>query len=248
MNAEPELDFLPRGFELEPDLEDQLSNRPGIQRCLVGSEELLLVLHEVPQPKVPEREARIFWRTPSGSWFGPDGTRGLGALGSLLDRFQAAVDAHEARIDEVETPAELFAIIRHAGPVARSMRNMAAALEQAAIQDEDNHDLRGMRDRAREIERAAELLYHDAKLTLDFWQAETAEEQHEASQQLNRIAFRLNLLAGFFLPLVALGGLLGMNVNLPGFVKPLFWVIFLIGLVMGMVVLGLVGFVPRKKR
>lgn len=248
MKVEKELGFLPKGFDLEPDLLDQLSNRSGTQRCLTGHDELLLIVHEVPQPKVPEREARVFWRTPAGGWFGPDGTQGLGALSSLLERYQAAIDAHEAGIDEVETAEELFKIIRHAGPVARSMRNLAAALDHAVLQDEDNRELRSLRDRARESERAAELLYHDAKLTLDFWQAEAAEDQQEASEQLNKIAFRLNLMAGFFLPLVALGGLLGMNIDLPGFVRPMFWGVFAVGLVLGLAVLALVGFTPRKRK
>jgi Mg2+ and Co2+ transporter CorA len=55
------------------------------------------------------------------------------------------------------------------------------------------------------------------------------------------IAFRLNLLAGFFLPLVALGGLFGMNVDLPDFVNGWFWVIFCGGLVMGGTLVWLVG-------
>jgi Mg2+ and Co2+ transporter CorA len=50
---------------------------------------------------------------------------------------------------------------------------------------------------------------------------------------LNKIAFRLNLLAGFFLPLVALGGLFGMNVDLPDFVQGWFWLIFFGGLTVG---------------
>ena len=115
------------------------------------------------------------------------------------------------------------------------------AIEQALLHDEENRELMGLRDRGRELERAAELLYHDAKLALDFQQAESAEEQRAATERLNTIAFRLNLMAGFFLPLVGLGGLLGMNVDIPEFVKPWFWGIFLGGLVLGIGILFLVG-------
>ncbi|MCX6868012.1 MAG: hypothetical protein NTV46_17715, partial [Verrucomicrobia bacterium] len=62
-----------------------------------------------------------------------------------------------------------------------------------------------------------------------------------SAARLNRIAFRLNLLAGFFLPLVAFGGLFGMNVDLPEFVKPMFWVILLGGISIGILLLWIVG-------
>ena len=46
---------------------------------------------------------------------------------------------------------------------------------------------------------------------------------------------------GFFLPLVALGGLFGMNVDLPDFVDGWFWIIFCGGLLLGGSLVWLVG-------
>jgi Mg2+ and Co2+ transporter CorA len=103
-------------------------------------------------------------------------------------------------------------------------------------------ELRMLRDRAHENERAAELLYADARVALEFYRAERAEEQAESSDRLAKIGFRLNLLAGFFLPLVALGGLMGMNVNLPPFVQNSFWGIFFGGLSIGLILVTLVGY------
>ncbi|MFT4175938.1 MAG: CorA family divalent cation transporter [Luteolibacter sp.] len=123
----------------------------------------------------------------------------------------------------------------------RSSRHLVQALEQALAIDTDDRRILNLRDRAREIERAAELLYNDARLTLEFWQAENAEKQNQASARLNRIAYRLNLLAGFFLPLVALGGLFGMNVDLPQFIQSMFWGIVSGGLVIGGLLLWVVG-------
>ena len=62
--------------------------------------------------------------------------------------------------------------------------------------------------------------------TLIYWQAEASEEHAKASGRLGDILFKLNLVAGFFLPLVALGGLFGMNLDLPDFVKGMFWWVF----------------------
>ena len=58
--------YLPAHFEPEEEILDQLSNRPGNQRCVVGRDELLLVVHEVPKPGIPEREPVLFWRKVSG--------------------------------------------------------------------------------------------------------------------------------------------------------------------------------------
>jgi Mg2+ and Co2+ transporter CorA len=166
---------------------------------------------------------------------------GLSGLGELLDRFAKAIDDHEEVIDDVDTAAEIFGILRHAGPLARTTRNLMQALEQVLAVDADDHEIRSYRDRAREIDRAAELLYNDGRITLEFWRAERAEEHARSAARLNRIAFRLNLLAGFFLPLVAFGGLFGMNVDLPEFVKPMFWVILLGGISIGILLLWIVG-------
>jgi Mg2+ and Co2+ transporter CorA len=166
---------------------------------------------------------------------------GLSGLGELLDRFAKAIDDHEEVIDDVDTAAEIFGILRHAGPLARTTRNLMQALEQVLAADADDREIRSYRDRAREIDRAAELLYNDGRITLEFWRAERAEEHARSAARLNRIAFRLNLLAGFFLPLVAFGGLFGMNVDLPEFVKPMFWVILLGGISIGILLLWIVG-------
>jgi len=241
MSIVPETTYLPQHFGIEPELREQLSSRPGHQRCIEGDGELLIIAHDVPRPGIPEREALFFWKRRDGQWIGPDGKQGLEALDALLDRYARAIDGHEEVIDEADTAVEIFAILRHAGPLARTSRNLVDALEQVLAIDHDDREIRSLRDRAREIERAADLLNADARVTLQFWQAERAEEQARSAMRLNRIAFRLNLLAGFFLPLVALGGLFGMNVDLPAFAKSSFWGIFFGGAFTGGFLLFLVG-------
>lgn len=231
---------LPDHYQIEPELREQMSGRPGHQRCIVGKGELLLVLHEVPRPAIPERDALFYWKRKDGTWMQPSGS-GLNELGELLDRFARAIDAHEEVIDLADTAAEIFAILRHSGPLSRSTRNLVQALEQALVKDPDDREIRGYHDRAREIERAADLLNIDARVALDFWRAIQAEKHARSGARLNRIAFRLNLLAGFFLPLVAFGGLFGMNVDIPEFMKPMFWGILLGGLTVGGFLLWMVG-------
>lgn len=223
---------LPGHFEIEQDLREQLGSRPGHQRCVVGESELLLVVHEVPQAGVPERQAIFFWRTQQGEWKQPNG-KGLSELGALLDRYTKAIDQNEELLEVTESTEQVFQVLRHAGPLTRSMRNLVHALEEALAQEPDDREILNFRDRGKELERAAELLQSDARETLIFWQAESSEAHAKASDRLGKILFKLNLVTGFFLPLVAFGSLFGMNVDLPDFIEELFWVIFLGGLLVG---------------
>jgi hypothetical protein len=235
---------LPEHYVLERELLEQLSGRPGHQRCVVGHDELLLVLHEVPNPGVPEREAIFFWRRRDGKWLQPGGL-GLDELGALLDRYAKAIDENEETLEETDEAEDLFRVLKHAGPLTRSSRNMVGALEQVIAQEPDDRAIRTYRDRAREIERAAELLHSDGRETLLFWQAEAAEEHTKSAARLGNILFKLNLVTGFFLPLVAFGGLFGMNVDLPGFTQGMFWWIFLGALGVGG---GLLWYVAKERR
>lgn len=235
---------LPAHYALERDLLEQLGDRPGHQRCVVGRDELLLVLHEVPKAGVPEREAIFFWRRRDGKWFQPDG-QGLKGLGDLLDRYAKAIDTNEEILEQTDEAEDLFQVLKHAGPLTRSSRNMVVALEQVLNQEPDDRLIRNHRDRAREIERAAELLHSDGRETLLFWQAEAAEQHTKSAERFGNILFKLNLVTGFFLPLVAFGGLFGMNVDLPGFTRGMFWWIFFGGLLVGG---GLLWYVAKERR
>jgi len=228
---------LPGHFRIEEELREQLSGRSGHQRCLEGRGELLLVVHDVPKPRASERHGLYFWKGHDGRWQQAEGP-GLSGLAALLDRYSKAIGDHEAVVDDADTAAEIFAILRHSGPLARSTRNLVQALEQTLAMDPDDREIRAFRDRAREIERAADLLNNDARVTLQFWQAERSEQQARSAARLGRIAYRLNLLAGFFLPLVAMGGLFGMNMDRWG---GLFWVVIILGIMIGGGLLWAVG-------
>lgn len=231
---------LPAHYEVEPELLEQFSNRPGHQRCVEGRNELLLVVHEVPSPGIPEREAIFFWRRRDGRWTQPGGP-GLSELVDLLERYARSIDLHESVIDEADTAAEIFDILRHSGPLSRSLRNLVQAMEQTLAADQDDREIRACRDRARELERAADLLHNDARVTLEFWQAERAEEHARSAARLGKIAFRMNLMAGFFLPLMAMSSLFGMNVTIPHYMVPWFWGILGTGILTGAAILWFVA-------
>lgn len=215
-------------------LQEQLSSRPGHQRCMEGTIELLLVLHEVPQPGTVDREAWFFWKRSDGRWTQPGGP-GINEVSELLARYDAVIDGHQKALEQANTAARIFDVLRHASPLSHSARNLAQALEQALAFEPDDRDIRSLRDRARELERASELLLADARIHLEFRTAQNHEEQLRAVTQLGKLGQRLVLLVGIFLPLVALAGIFWINTTLPGYRLTLFWGIVIAGLVLWLV-------------
>ncbi len=209
---------LPSHFTLEASLQEQLSHRAGHQRCLVGGHELLLILHEVPQPGVPERGALFFWKRNDGRWTQPGGP-GINEVSELLGRYEATIASLQEALEKIITARQIFPILRHASPLQRAIHHLAQALEQALAFEPDDRDIRSLRDRAKDIERAADLLVADARIISEFKTAEHQEAQTHAADRLVKNVNQLNLLAGFFLPLIALAGILGINRDLPSFVK-----------------------------
>lgn len=201
---------LPAHFRIEHELRDQLSTRTGHQTCLEGRGELLLVLHDVPKPGVAKREGLYFWKSHDARWAQPSGA-GLSGVGELLDRYENVIDGHEDRITVAESAAEIFAILRHSGPLSRSSRNMVRALELALRAEPDDRHIRVLLDRAREMERAADLLNSDARVALDYWQAERLEHHGRLLERIEKNSGRTNLLVGIFLPVIAAVGFFGMN-------------------------------------
>lgn len=219
---------LPTHFNLEPELRDQWGGRTGHQRCIEGHDELLLVVHDVPDGLVPGT-AVVFWRRHDGRWVQESGP-GMGGLDALLGRYEDAISGHFAVVNRADVAEEVFTTQRHASPLLRSIRDMIRALEQVLSFDPNDRTVRELRDRAREIELAADLLLSDARVTLEFLKTRQGDELLRSTGRLNRMVDRLALLVLVFLPLAALGAFLAMSGQVPFVVKLLLWGVFGLGL------------------
>ncbi len=224
----PETLKLPSHFTIEPELREQLASRPGHQRCIEGHDELLLIVHEVPEGVVPGK-AWIFWRRHDGRWT-QGGGPGIDELESLLKRYEETIDARYAVVNRGENAVEVFAALRHSVPLLRSIRDLIKALEQVLSFDPNDRSVRGLRDRAKEIELAADLLHSDARVTLEFLRTKQGEELLLTTERLGRVVNRLALLVLIFLPLSALGAFLAMSGSVPAPLKVIFWCVFGVGL------------------
>jgi Mg2+ and Co2+ transporter CorA len=209
---------------------------------------LVLVLHAPPGPDDLERQARIFWRDPSGSW----SCNADGSVSNLLKKhvgsFTELAEKLEIDLQNASSAHDYFRLLQVTAPLQRASRNMHAALQQAREMVPGDHQLIVARDAAGDAEREFELLYSDAKNGLEYTTARRTEEQSQQSHQMAVSAYRLNRLVAFFFPITALCAIFGMKFasGLEGLPAPLvFWGILGTGLMSG---LAIVAMIERKPK
>lgn len=191
----------------------RLGATAGRQRSMVEAGHLLMILHELPKPGDTERNARLFWRAPTGDWkaTGAKGN-GLTALKQHVEQYRKRIEELDNEIDVATTADQLYQVLRHTSPLARAARYMHRVLQEArdAV---DNREILLLRDIAGDVERISELVLGDAKNALDYLEAKAAEEQTRLARRATAAQHRLNLIAALFLPVTAVGAVLGMNLT-----------------------------------
>lgn len=204
---------IPNDWEVPQAFRDRLSEKAGRQRAMTTDGHLLLILHDTPDPEEPaRRSARLFWRKPDGAWKGDArGVTTIEALQAHLQRYQQRAEDLEDAVEAAVTAADYFRVVYETAPMLHSARNMTRALQAAREAAPRDKGLISARDSAQELERAFELIHGYAKDGLEFTVARNAEESAKNSEHVIRSGHQLNLLAAVFLPITALGSLLGMN-------------------------------------
>ena len=205
--------ILPPVWEVPAEFRDRLGDQVGRQRAMISDDHLLLILHDPPAPDESGRDGQFFWRQPNGTWSSSKLGAGPQALGQHLDAFQKLINRFEDQDQVADNATAYFTVLHGLAPIRRSTRNMHQALQQAREMCPEDRDLINFRDRAYQIERAADLLSNDAKTSLDFLIAKRSEEHAENSEQMAHASHRLNLLAAFFFPMATLCALFGVNLK-----------------------------------
>ena len=59
---------VPAMWKIPQEIRVRLSDQSGRQRCMIADDQIVMVLHRVPQPRKPAREGVYFWRKPGGDW------------------------------------------------------------------------------------------------------------------------------------------------------------------------------------
>jgi Mg2+ and Co2+ transporter CorA len=205
--------LIPETWGVPERFKQRLGNSAGRQRAMVEAGHLLLVLHALPSPGDSERAARLFWRNPAGEWratgFKGDG---LKAIKEHLEQYRKRVNELDDQVDTATSAQQLYQILRYVTPITRAARGQHRALQEAR-EGIDNRDLIVLRDAAGDIERSCELLSGDAKNALDYVDAKEAEAQTRLARKATDAQHRLNLIAALFLPITAVGSVLGVNLT-----------------------------------
>lgn len=232
--------LIPEPWEVPERFRQRLGSQAGRQRAMLENGHLLLILHEIPSADTRERGARLFWRAPSGAWQATGAkSDGLAALKAHIEEFRETIHALDDNVDHATHAVELYHVLRAAGPIARTARNLHRALQEAREGVEDKSVI-SMRDAAGDVERAAEFLVNDAKNALEFLETKAAEEQTALARKAGDAQHRLNLIAALFFPVTALGSIFGtsLRTGLESHGPWLFWVIFATAIAMGFLVRG----------
>lgn len=201
---------------------------------------LLIILHELPRPDGSETNARLYWRKPDGTWrSSASSATNINAMRAHLEEFVVAIDALEARAARASRAKDWFGVLHEVSLLHRTTLGQAATLQEARDIAKSDRDLISLRDLAQENERAVELLTTHARAGLDYTIAQNAENNAHATEHVVQSQHRLNLIAATFLPISAVGALLGTNLKsgIETWNAPYaFWIVMAAALVLGLIV------------
>lgn len=204
---------IPHTWQVPEVFRERMGNHAGRQRCMTHAGHLLVILHDLPDPDAPQRrDARLFWRTPDGTWnCSSGGPPGIATVRAHVETFVEAAARLDALGDQAASADDWFRLVHDAGPLLRTARNLHRTLQEARDAAKDDRALITVRDLAGDAERSFELTHAHAKEGLDYTIARRAEEQSRDAQRMLEAAHRLNMIAAVFLPVTAVATLLGMN-------------------------------------
>lgn len=226
-------------WELPKAITDRLGpNTYGSQRNIFEEDNLLIVLHDIPSFEMNEREHRVFWIRPDQEMWCNGQNNGKFELFSLLERYQKKFDVLELGIDKAKKAKEFFVVLEQLVPIHRAMKNLTKTLKESRTILEHNNYILEMRDWAVELQRSYEVLLADGKLALEFRIAQKTEEQVDKANHALNAQNKLNTIAAFTFPMMALAAVFGMNLihgleTQPSYV---FWSVLTGGLAIGLLV------------
>jgi hypothetical protein len=181
----------------------------GRQRVMKSAEDLLIVAHQVPGPDEAGRRGILFWRSGNGEWRCSNGDPGKAAIGLLLDSYSNKIESYEVQESKALNADDYLPLMEALAPIVRANRNLLETLEEARKSVPEERLLIDMRDRAYDLSRQAELLYEDAKNSMDVAIVRRADEQAQNTNRMMIAAHRLNTLAALFFPFATLGAIFG---------------------------------------
>ncbi len=205
--------LIPSTWQLPDYFRGRLGTTAGRQRLMLNEGHLLIIAHAVPKTGDSTREGILFWRGANGEWKASNGDPGKVAISNLLDQYDRTLDEFERLENKAQRSDEYLPLLDGLAPFVRSTRHLYDVLQEARIAAPELKELIDVRDRAYDLSRSAELLYQDAKNSMEVAVVRRAEEQAAASERLAKSSHRLNTLAAIFFPLATLGAIFGTTLT-----------------------------------
>jgi len=209
----------------------------GQQRAIGESGHLLIILHAPPALEDRERTEIVFLRKPDGQLLCNGQTNGEFKMNGLLEEYRNQFEVHDKSYEKSETSSDLFGLIEHLIPISRAAKNLSKALQSARQHVQGDTFIIAKRDEAYNISQNFEILLNEAKLSLDFQIAQSAETQAVKAHEMTLSQHKLNVLAAITFPIMAVATLFGMGGGLAHGLESetpfLFWFIFVVGFVLG---------------
>lgn len=123
---------LPSAWNLPQAIKIRVGATVGRQRAMIADGHLLLLMHAVPSGNDHDhRQGVLVWRMPGGTWKGTERGSGPDLVHSLLDSYDAAVNALELQVEQADNVHDWFEVIQRIGPLHRAARNLHATLQSA---------------------------------------------------------------------------------------------------------------------
>ncbi len=204
--------LIPATWQLPDYFRGRLGSTVGRQRVMHDGGQLLIVAHHAPVADENVRRGVLFW-FDSQQWHASNGEPGKIAIQKLIDGYVARIEAFDQQEANAQRAQEYLPLLDGLAPLMRSSRNLYDVLDEARKLAPDLRELIDLRDRAYEMSRTAELLYQDAKNSMEVAVVRRAEEQAAASHKMSVSAHRLNTMAAIFFPLATLGAVFGTTLT-----------------------------------
>jgi Mg2+ and Co2+ transporter CorA len=201
--------LLPVDWAVPAPFKERLGTNVGRQRLMLHDNNLLLILHNVPEAEQLEREGCFFWRNAEGGWKSSHYGEGIESLNKHIDQFTDKLEYYDQQEQHAKQAKEYFEILNGMAPLYRSIGPLHQVLHQARQACPKDRNLISIRDRSYDLERTAELFFNGTRSALEFLVAWRTEQQSFDSHSMAVSAHRLNVLAAFFFPLSILSSLFG---------------------------------------
>lgn len=204
--------LIPAAWQLPEYFRGRLGSAVGRQRLMEHAGQLLIVAHDVPAADEVSRRGVLFW-FDGRQWLGSNDTSGPAGIGQLIDAYVKRLDQYDQQEAKAQFAQEYLPLLDGLAPLMRSARNLHDVLQEARTTAPELRELIDLRDRAYEMSRTAELLYQDAKNSMDVAVVRRAEEQAASSHRMSVAAHRLNTMAAIFFPLATSGAVFGTTLT-----------------------------------